>query len=429
MFDIEKFYKDAEAGEKVDEAGFLNYLHGFKNIVIWGAGNLGTALGKKMLDKGVHISIYWDARYEEIKYCNGISVVENFSGDFNPEETMVIIGIVNGTRGHRWQVSELEQKGYYHSLYGMRVYEGIGCEMYVGQPLDVMRCTNGSICNFNTCKKYLNILKSNVAQGKKDLISIHVLEFIVSHRCTLDCVHCGQFVGVIKRRKPENSIDYPLERIKKDIDICMENIDAVGTFSIIGGEPFIHPDIFEIIEHCLTKKNVAIISITTNGICNMPLQKLKNIRDPRIKINFSNYTAALDEKKKRLFEENVEKVKEAGLNWNVTVPIWTNTTEEFSENPDTSVEYLSRLKEQCNMGPSVSNGVFYACPTIEAYSKTGGMSVENQYIVLDTAKDLRSEIKELINRPYFDCCGGRCGNAKTSYDVFPGEQYIEHKGE
>ena len=68
------------------------------------------------------------------------------------------------------------------------------------------------------------------------VLNKYFFEFIVSHICTLDCVHCGQFVGVIKRRKPENSVDYPLERIKKDIDICMENIDVVGTFSIIGGD-------------------------------------------------------------------------------------------------------------------------------------------------------------------------------------------------
>lgn len=56
MFDIEKFYQDAEAGRKVDEAGFLQYLEGYKNIVIWGAGNLGTALGKVLLEKGVKLS-------------------------------------------------------------------------------------------------------------------------------------------------------------------------------------------------------------------------------------------------------------------------------------------------------------------------------------------------------------------------------------
>lgn len=427
MFDIEKFYRDAEAGEKVDETGFLAYLEGYKDIVIWGAGNLGTALGKKLLDKGVKLSAYWDARYGELNTCNGIPVLETYSGGFNAEETMVIIGIVNGTKGHKWQEAQLRQKGYTHFLFGMRIYEGIGCEMYVGNPLDVVNCTSSSICNFNTCKKYLKILEDDIAHKKQDLVSIQVLEFIVSHRCTLDCFHCGQQVGIIKREMPQNYCDYPLARIKKDIDICMDNIDAVGTFSIIGGEPFIHPDIIEIVEHCLTKKNVAIISVTTNGICNMSIEGLKKIKDPRVKINFSNYTASLDEKRKKLFEENLEKVKSVGINCNVTVPIWGSSTNEIRENPNTSSEYLTNIKERCNMGPSVSNGVFYACPTIEMYSKTLKFPVDGQYIVLDDSTDVRAEIKELINRPYYKCCGFRCGNSKDTYEVPPGEQYAEEK--
>lgn len=425
MFDIEKFYQDAEAGRKVDEAGFLQYLEGYKNIVIWGAGNLGTALGKVLLEKGVKLSAYWDARFEELKTCNGLAVLEIYSGDFKPEETMVIIGIVNGVKGHRWQEAQLRKNGYNHFLFGMRLYEGIGCEMYVGDSLKTENCTGSSICNFNTCKKYLRILEDDIAHNKQDLVSIQVLEFIVSHRCTMDCLHCGQQVGIIKREMPQNYCDYPLERIKRDIDICMDNIDAVGTFSIIGGEPFIHPDIIEIVEHCLTKKNVAIISITTNGVCNMTVEGLKRIKNPRVKINFSKYEAGMDEKRKKLFEENVEKVRNAGINCNVTVPIWTNTTNELRPNPDMSPEYLRKLKSGCNMGPSVSNGIFYVCPTVEMYSKTEKFPIDNQYVVLDESTDVRGEIKELINRPYYQCCGFRCGNTKEAYEVLPGEQYAE----
>lgn len=425
MFDIEKFYRDAESGEQVDEKGFIEYLQGYNNVIIWGAGNLGTALGKKLLDKGVKIAAYWDAKYNEIKECNHISVLETFTGGFDESETIVIIGIVNGTLSHRWQRAQLEKHGYYNYLFGMKIYEGIGCNMYVGQSLDVIQCTGSSICNFNTCKKYMKILEKDIAAEKKDIISVQVLEFIVSHRCTLDCIHCGQQVGVIKRKAPQHYRDYDLERIKEDIDICMDNIDVVGTFSIIGGEPFIHPDIIEIVEHCLTKKNVGIIAITTNGICRMDENELKRIKNPRLKINFSNYTGALDDKKKKIFSENVEKVKRLGLNCNVATPVWNSVTDELCEKPDMSEEKLRNRKKQCNMGPSVSNGVFYACPMIELYSKTGRFPVENQYVVLDNSSDIREKIKDLLQRPYYECCGYRCSNSKYGYEVVPGEQYKE----
>jgi hypothetical protein len=421
MFDIEKFYEQAEQGEAVDETGFIESLKAYKNIIIWGAGNLGTALGKDLLQKEVSITAYWDARYQTLGTCNGIQVLENFQGNFVPSETLIIIGIVNGTLSHKWQSNQLVQHHYNNFLFGMRVYEGIACPMKVGEKLEANYCTSTSICNFNTCKKYMSILKNECK--KEDIISVQVMEFILSRRCTLDCLYCGQQEGLIRRKFPEKYHDYPLERIKRDIDICMENIDVVGTFSIIGGEPFIHPNLAEIIEHCLSKNNVAIISITTNGICNMSEDTLRRIRSNRVKINFSNYTQSLSEQHKQLFSENVNKVKKMGVNCNISTPVWSSVSDKLVDEPNQSAEYLSEVKSSCVMGPSVANGIFFACPTIETYSKTESFPVDNQFIELDKCKNIREQMRELINRPYYCSCGYRCGNGIGSCEVMPGVQY------
>lgn len=420
MFDINKFYKQAENGEKIDEAELFAYLKSFKNLVIWGAGNLGTALGKYLLDRDVKISAYWDARYNELLTCNGIAVMELFTGAFIPEETLVIIGIVNGTLSHKWQSEELINHKFAHYIFGMQMYEGVVCDMCIGQKYTVQNCTGTSICNFNTCKKYMSILKNEC--DKKDIISIQVLEFIISRRCTLHCIHCGQQETLIRTKFPQKYKDYELERIKRDIDICMNNIDVVGTFSIIGGEPFIHPHIAEIIEHCLSKKNVAIISVTTNGICNMPKETLKRIKNDRVKINFSNYTNSLGVKEKEIFNGNLKKVKEMGLNCNNATPVWSSVSDELRENPDCSPAYLTEVKKNCVMGPSISDGKLYICPMTELYSKTERADVENNYIDLDTDSNVRESIKLLLNRPYYNTCGYRCGNSTQTQEVEPGEQ-------
>ena len=67
MFSVEKFYEDANNGNEADIKGMCQYLNSYANVVIWGAGNLGTAVGKKLNDLGVHISAYWDAHYKQIK--------------------------------------------------------------------------------------------------------------------------------------------------------------------------------------------------------------------------------------------------------------------------------------------------------------------------------------------------------------------------
>lgn len=286
MFDINEFYQKAEGGYDVDKEGLVQYINEFKYVIIWGAGNLGTALGKILLEAGVKLSAYWDAKYAEKKSCNGVPVLESFSEE-KKEETIVIIGIVNGTLSHKWQVAQLNEHGYHNYIMGMQLYEGIGCNMKNGTDFNIALCTGTSICNFNTCKKYMKLFAGN--DDKEDFLSFQLMDLIVSHRCTLDCINCGQRQGFIKRQVPENYCDYSLDQIKKDIDVCMDNIDALGTLSVIGGEPFIHPQITEIIEHCLSKKNIAIISITTNGICNLSSEKLMRICNPRVKVNLKTY--------------------------------------------------------------------------------------------------------------------------------------------
>lgn len=417
--DIEKFYYDAEQGNPVDKKELKEYINSFESVIIWGAGNLGTALGDFFQKNEIKLSYYWDIKYEEKKICNGVKVVQSFTGDFDKAKTLVIIGIVNGTLSHLWQTEQLRVNGYENYLLGMQLYEALVCPMVRGNKLEVKNCVQTSICNFNSCKKYMNILKN---RDEDDCIAIQVLEIIVSRRCTLDCINCGQQVGVIKRKFPEKYVDYSLERIKKDIDIIMDNVDVVGTFSVIGGEPFIHPQIADIIEHCLSKNNVAIISITTNGVCNITEDTLARIKNDRVKINFSNYTGALGQKEKELFEKNVEKVKKAGIYCNNTTPIWNGITDELRDNPDFSDNRLNERRRICVMGPSVSNGTFYACPMTELYSKTERAKVMEDSVDLREPKDFRKEFKKLLSKPHYVACGYRCANSKEMPQVLPGEQ-------
>lgn len=419
MFDINDFYEKAEKGIRIDETELSSYLNSFQNLIIWGAGNLGTALGAYCIKNRIKIAAYWDARYKELESCNGIKVIQTFTGEFEPEKTLVIIGIVNGTLSHKWQIKELKKNGFSNYLLGMQMYEGAVCKMHIGEKLDVSKCTGTSICNFNTCKKYMSILEEDCKQDDK--ISIQVLEFIISRRCTLHCKNCGQWENTVREKFPEKYMDYSLERIKKDIDICMDNIDVVGTFSIIGGEPFMHPNLVEIIEHCLSKKNVAIISITTNGIWHANDEMLQKMKNDRVKINFSNYTQTLDASYKTLFNTNVEKIKRLGLNCNVSTPVWNSVSSELVEKPDCSGEYLDLVKQNCVMGPSVANGIFYGCPTIETYSKTEMFPV-NEYIELTTADNMKDRIRELVSRTHYKACGFRCGNGTPAKQVIPGEQ-------
>lgn len=424
MFDLDKFYSDAEAGNEINEQEVIDYIGGFETVIIWGAGNMGTALGKYLIEHKVSVNGYWDQNYREIQERNGIKVYNSFETMpiHRKETTLLICGIVNGTHSHHGQIEQCNRSGYTNIILGMPLYEGLVCKMRKNGIFDVKQCTGTGICNFNTCKKYLNILSGTKEKNSIENV-IHVLEFVISRKCTLDCGECGQRVGRIKREFPEKYVIYPYERIIEDIDIIMDNVDAVGTFSIIGGEPFTHPQLAEIIQHCLTKDNVGIISITTNGICKMTEAMLKKMKSDRVKINFSNYTQSLQEEQKKLFYKNVELVKACGLNCNVATPVWGRVIDMIEVNQEIPESYYKITKTKCQFGPSVSNGTFFACPVSELYDKLEEVDVSKDKIVLSQEKNVREKIHELLCKDFYESCKHRCGNQMFGEEVAPGAQY------
>ncbi len=49
-------------------------------------------------------------------------------------------------------------------------------------------------------------------------------------------------------------IDVPTDRILEDIDKFFDAMDSVGTVTVMGGEPFMHPDLSIIIRKLLEKE-------------------------------------------------------------------------------------------------------------------------------------------------------------------------------
>ncbi|MBI5579764.1 MAG: radical SAM protein, partial [Deltaproteobacteria bacterium] len=89
------FLAGAHHGERLDPQIIVRFTRNFDSVVIWGAGNLGTAVGSKLLELGVPVSCYWDTQAERIKTCNGLGVTPPFTGDLRKETTLVLFCIGN----------------------------------------------------------------------------------------------------------------------------------------------------------------------------------------------------------------------------------------------------------------------------------------------------------------------------------------------
>jgi len=108
---------------------------------------------------------------------------------------------------------------------------------------------------------------------------------------------------------------------------------------------------------------------------------------------------------------------------NDATPIWVGGLCQMRDNPCFDAAYLTKYKKVCVNGPAICNGLFFECCAAEVLHKIDWPLKEEYSIDLEES-NLRQKIKKMINRPFYEACGGPlCGNGKGVGQVPAGEQY------
>lgn len=117
----------------------------------------------------------------------------------------------------------------------------------------------------------------------------------VNTNCTFRCKHCNMFMPYYKK-----VIQYGLEEIKKDITLFFARIDYVFTFSFLGGEPFLNPELYTMIEYLFSyyHSKVGRIEVITNGSLIPEEKVLKVLHDCHVTVRISDYTSQIPYKDK-----------------------------------------------------------------------------------------------------------------------------------
>lgn len=415
MFNLDEFYQKSHAGKKPELSEILNYIKGFNHVVIWGAGNLGESVGKKLISEDIEITAYWDEKFKEKPICQGIAVKKPFTGAFDREKTLVIPCIVNGSLGFHWTERELEKRGWHCYLSGMAFYEGVICPLSE-EYFNIRECTGRKACSLCNCERYTSLLNNRMRTP--GTLTFQLMTFIISTRCSLNCRYCGQRLS---EYLPEDKKDFALADIKRDMDHFLGAADFVGMVSIIGGEPFLHPQLLEIIEHLMTKENFGVINITTNGIVKLTEVLLQKLKSDRVKISFSIYDSYLSEKQMDLLKNNIELVKQSGISYSLSHPLWVKPQElkeyDYEEN------FMIQRKHNCDsikMCAAVRDGIFYPCSVAENIESLHLYSAGNALVDVKIKENLKERLSECLKQQYFDACR-YCGSEEAE-EIEAGEQ-------
>ncbi|HEC73667.1 MAG TPA: radical SAM protein [Methylophaga aminisulfidivorans] len=420
---IENILELARRGVGNHSEYLLSYIKSFDKIVLRGAGNFGSAFGHFLQKENVPKSSlsYWDKRFEELQEVHGLKVNKPFSGVSDKKNSLIINCIPNGSLSGSVGKDEFFREGYQHYLSGMALFEALMCENKPETGFDAKVCLDTTFCNWCSCKRLSAMMPKNSSDDEPLVYSLAT--FVINQKCTLSCSHCGQYINHYSK---EERVNFSLDILKKDIDHIFDAIDGIGYVSIIGGEPFVHPELDKIIEYVNTKTNFGVIGITTNGICDIDDQLLLKLNNGKTRIIFSDYTAALTDNQAKLFKKNVDKVAKSGISYTVGQPIWA-TPASLRKLHLSESEKINK-KANCNSTvtcKTIQNGVYYPCSTTAAMGSHHQAKFKNDWVEIDSVsspEELRERILEIDGQPYYESCD-HCGEGGKELAI-SGEQGV-----
>lgn len=408
---IEQYYVEAKSGCDVNNKKIIQYIKSYSNVIVWGASYLGRAIVDCLEQAEIQIDEWWDARAKEIISVDNMEIIEPFSKRSNIEkENTMIIFCIGNTAIMSNLLSRLKQEGYCNVLRGDKLFMGLACPFNIETGIDGLVCNGSMTCRSMFCARLHNIVKHRNDHGG---LFLQNLTLMVTTHCSLKCKYCCSYMNSYPKEKRSF---FPYDQIARDIDAIFSTVDSIGSITIQGGEPFLHPDIERIVAKLLEKRNFGIVSIATNGIFEIKEEKLKIFRDNRLNVAFSGYYGALSEDKMKIFYKNVELLKKHNVPVTVGVkmPEWAIPPTLWNRNY--SEETIRKKKEACKMPErclQIMNGRLYPCLYSVSLHGVGIADYKEDYVEL-SEDGLSEKLLELMDKPFYSSCrhcGGKGGNA------------------
>ena len=400
-FDVEEYYTRAKSGEVCYDKSIVPYIQSYKHVIIWGASYQGKRVGKELQAADVNIEKYWDIRYQELKSVNDIEVIEPFTSE-DKENCLVIVCIGNRVI-QKSLVNNMRAHGYQNYILGDYLYMGMICPFSKETGVNARMCSGTMECRYVYCHRIEGILSRNF-EGVKEPIFLPSITLVINQRCSLKCKYCTSYMNEYALHE---KVDFSLEQICHDIDVFFDTVDNVGTITVMGGEPFMHPDISQIISHLCTKKNFGIISIATSGTYPIKPEQLEGLHDKRVNVSFSNYTQSITENQKNMFYKNIDVVKESGVNYTVGLfsPEWIVPPTLVNKNY--TDEEATKKKSICTHWHQIKNGKVHPCDFANSIYSLHVADYPSDYVDLNkdcSKEELRRELRQYIDRPFYESC-------------------------
>ncbi len=239
-------------------------------------------------------------------------------------------------------------------------------------------------------------------------VYIRSVDIVVTERCSLRCRECSNLMQYY--HKPR---DYSAKELAEAVDALLDCVDILYELRIIGGEPLMNKEVYQLIDKLAQDERIRRLVIFTNGTIVPPPEAWPLMRGDKVVFRITDYGT---------LSRNLSRLEEALIREKIAYT--TSRIEKWS--PCASIERHGRAPaalEALFLGCCAKNlltlldGKLYHCPFMANAMNLGAVppcssdSLRLSY-VQKLARDeriavMRDFIFHKINFPTCDYCAGR----------------------
>jgi hypothetical protein len=212
-------------------------------------------------------------------------------------------------------------------------------------------------------------------------VHIFQTDVLVTERCTLACSHCNMFMPHFT--SPNHRT---LDILKSDIDLFFSKVDYVSVFHLVGGEPFLNPNIEDVIRHVVSNYTSKIdkLIITTNGTILPKQSTLDLLKSSDVILSISDYTDKLENIKTKVLKV-IETFKSQNINYYVRTEIEWYDFGDLRIKKNLPTDELIKHFDSCTAPfRGLNDGKFYYCHLNTSAVRTNIFPLnDNDYVSLD----------------------------------------------
>lgn len=228
--------------------------------------------------------------------------------------------------------------------------------------------------------------------GKKPLafpLVLDKVDVVITTKCNLLCDGCSHLMPYYKNPNHLNR-----DRVIASMRKLAEAVDWFDHFNILGGEPFLNPDLKYILEEIPVEKSRLVQILTNATIIPHDPALFDAMRRKNVHVVITPYPS--NEKTR---EQLISKLESENVVWNYYYPEWTDYGEprDYHKSPRELRHQFVRCNENCK---NLFDGRLYYCHRCAHICDLGFASAEGEAVNLlkNTIVQNRKQIRRLMRR-------------------------------